>query len=93
MCWMYYCSRLVLVHPILSHMTDILYNSFRSSHSLFQQATHLILGKEEFSNRLWLGNYKVELLGRLGEDCMKTISVSLKCLHIFRDFIGCFLAA
>jgi len=32
----------------------------------FTEAMHLIVGKDEFSHTLWLGNYKVGLFGGRG---------------------------
>lgn len=71
-CTMYHWKRLRVADPILSQVSDTIYNSFWCSH--FTEVMHLTVAKEELINRLWLGN-KVECLVMGQENCMKTICV------------------
>lgn len=56
-----YHWRFTLADPILSQVSDTIYNSFWSSPPHFTEVMHLTVAKEELINRLWLGN-KVECL-------------------------------
>lgn len=71
---MYHWKRLRVADPILSQVSDTIYNSFWCSPH-FTEVMHLTVAKEELINRLWLGN-KVEcLVMGQEENCMKTICV------------------